>query len=105
MHLTIVFFSEMLVIVVAIWPLYVGLALIIAALSMLIGRGEGWPMGDSLYFGFVTATTVGYGDFRPSLPRNKLLAIVIAVFGFMLTGILVAAAVHAGGVVHDEIIS
>ena len=52
--------------------------LLIAILGLVIGRMEGWSRGDALYHAFINATTVGYGDLRPSKPLGKLLAIVIA---------------------------
>jgi voltage-gated potassium channel len=76
-------------------PLLGGLLLIIATLSALIGRWEQWSLTDSLYFGFITALTVGYGDFRPKAGRSKATAIVIAVFGLVTSGILVAVAVES----------
>lgn len=76
-------------------PLFLGLSAIIAGLSVIVGRGEGWSVGESLYFGFITATTVGYGDLRPTRPRGRLLAVMLALFGLILTGILVALAVQA----------
>jgi voltage-gated potassium channel len=75
-------------------PLFLGLGLIIATLSIFIGRREGWTVGDSLYFGFITALTVGYGDLRPTRGLNKFLAIVLALFGLITSGILVAIAVE-----------
>jgi len=76
-------------------PLFVGLGLIIAALSILIGRKERWSIYDSLYFGFITALTVGYGDLRPTRRSSKFIAIVIALVGLITSGILVAVAVEA----------
>lgn len=52
-------------------------------------------MADSLYFGFITALTVGYGDLRPTSGRNKFFAVIIALFGLITSGILVAIAVEA----------
>jgi len=83
-------------------PLILGLSLIIGGLAGLVGRKEGWSLGDSLYFGFITATTVGYGDFRPTHGRGKLLAIAIAFVGLVMTGIIVALAVQAASLTfHD----
>jgi voltage-gated potassium channel len=70
-------------------PVFIGLSLIIAVLSIVIGRDEGWSIGDSLYFGFITALTVGYGDMRPTRGLGTLSAIVIALFGLITTGIMV----------------
>jgi voltage-gated potassium channel len=76
-------------------PLFVGLGAIIAAIAIVVGRREGWSTGDSLYFGFITATTVGYGDLRPRRGASKLLAVVLALLGLITTGVLVALAVEA----------
>lgn len=76
-------------------PLFGGLGLIISVLSIIVGRRENWSVGDSLYFGFITALTVGYGDLRPSNSLNKLLAVVIALFGLVTSGILVAVGIEA----------
>jgi voltage-gated potassium channel len=82
-------------------PLLGGLSLIIATLSALVGRWERWSLGDSLYFGFITALTVGYGDFRPARGRSKVLAIIIALVGLVTSGIMVAVAVEAVGVTFE----
>ena len=47
-------------------PLLATLALIIVVLGHVLGRLEGWSKFDALYHAFVTATTLGYGDFHPS---------------------------------------
>jgi len=76
-------------------PLLATLALIIAVLGHFLGRLEGWSKFDALYQAFVTATTVGYGDFHPRKKGSKLLAIAIAFVGIIFTGIMVAIALHA----------
>ncbi|WP_179583013.1 potassium channel family protein [Tunturiibacter gelidoferens] len=38
---------------------------------------------QNFYWAFVTATTVGYGDFRPTKRRSKLIAILTAVLGLL----------------------
>jgi voltage-gated potassium channel len=81
-------------VLVHVLPLFAGLAMIIGILSVVIGYREGWSIGDSLYFGFITALTVGYGDLRPTSGLNKLIAIVIALFGLITSGILVAISVE-----------
>ena len=76
-------------------PVILTLALVIFVLGRVIGRREGWSRADSTYYAFITATTVGYGDFRPKHRLGKILAIVITFTGLILTGIIVALAVNA----------
>jgi hypothetical protein len=76
-------------------PLLLSLAAAVTVLGQVAGKKEGWSPFDSFYWSFVTATTVGYGDVRPTKRLARILAIVIALVGLTLTGILVAVAVHA----------
>ena len=77
-------------------PLLLSLAAAIAVLGMVAGKKEGWSRFDSVYWSFVTGTTVGYGDFRPVRRISRVIAIAIALLGLTMTGILIALAVHAG---------
>ena len=84
-------------------PLFLGLGIIIAALAIAAGRREGWSTGDSLYYGFITATTVGYGDMTPTDSRGKIIAIILAMIGLIFTGIMVGLAVEAAGTTYDQL--
>ena len=76
-------------------PLLLALAVTIAVLGQVVGKREGWSPLDSFYWAFITATTIGYGDMRPTKRSSKLLSIVAGFAGLILSGILVAVAVHA----------
>jgi hypothetical protein len=76
-------------------PLWLSLGAAITVLGQVAGRAEGWSRFDSFYWSFVTATTVGYGDIRPMKRVSRIIAIVIALLGLTLTGILIALGVHA----------
>lgn len=76
-------------------PILIALVLIISAIGLIIGRREGWSRADAIYYAFITATTVGYGDFHPRRKLSKHLAIAIALVGVMFTGIVVAVGLHA----------
>jgi voltage-gated potassium channel len=76
-------------------PLLLSLGLGIGLLGYVVGRNEGWSGFESLYWSFITATTVGYGDLRPLKRASRVLAILIAFLGLMLTGIVIALAVWA----------
>ena len=76
-------------------PLLLSLALAITLLGQTVAKEEGWSRFDSLYWSFITATTVGYGDIRPVKRKSKVVAIIIAFLGLTLTGIVIAVAVQA----------
>ena len=76
-------------------PLLLSLGLGIALLGYAVGRKEGWSGFESLYWSFITATTVGYGDLRPLKKTSRVLAILIAFLGLTLSGIVIALAVWA----------
>jgi hypothetical protein len=77
------------------WPILLVLIGCIAVLGLRIGKLERWTTINSLYFAFTTATSVGYGDFVPTKHRSKLLAILIALTGVLLVGLIVSAGLHA----------
>jgi len=71
-------------------------------LGQIVGRRESWSKFDSLYWSFITATTVGYGDIRPLQKLSKTLAVIIALLGLILTGIVVALALNAATTAFKE---
>jgi uncharacterized membrane protein len=95
MRPSITFFHYVFRIIKFIWPIFSSLLLLIMALGLVIGMREGWTIGDSLYFSFITGFTIGYGDITPHYPLTKLLAVLLAAVGFLFTGILVGIAVEA----------
>ncbi len=75
-------------------PLLLFFALLIVVLGQIVGRRENWSRFDALYWSFITATTVGYGDFRPTHRYTRTLSILIALLGIMFTGIIVAITIN-----------
>ena len=69
--------------------------LIIAAGGLALGRIEGWSRLDSVYFGMITASTIGFGgELAPSTQKARLLAVLF-----------IPLAVAAGGEVLGTIAS
>lgn len=89
------FFHYVFRLIKFIWPIFSSLLILIMLLGILIGIREGWTIGNSLYFAFITGFTIGYGDITPTHPLTKILAVVLAAVGFLFTGILVGIAVQA----------
>ena len=56
--------------------------------GVLIHYAEGMDFGDGIWWAFVTATTVGYGDISPSTLYGRLIAMVLMLVGIGLIGSL-----------------
>lgn len=84
-------------------PLLLFLTALICLIGFIIGRIEGWPGFDALYHAFINATTVGYGDFRPTRKSAKALSIVLVLVGLIFTGLLVAIALHAANHAYEKV--
>lgn len=103
MDFTLSFLRLFLVNILYASPILGVLLLLIALLGYLIRRIEGWSAFDALYHAFINATTVGYGDFRPSKKGSKTLAILLAFVGLIFTGMVVAIALHAANLAFAEV--
>jgi voltage-gated potassium channel len=68
---------------------------VIIILGQWVGKRENWSRFDALYWTIITATTVGYGDLRPTGKMGKVLAVLIAFIGLVFTGIMVAIALQS----------
>lgn len=44
--------------------------------------------GDSLWYSFVTATTVGYGDLLVTTALGRIISIILAIYGILFLGSL-----------------
>lgn len=68
--------------------------MVFASLSCIIAGGiaihfvEGMAFFDGLWWSFVTATTVGYGDISPATPAGRVIAAVLMIVGIGLIGSL-----------------
>ena len=88
------------------FPIWGGIAVFISLLGLLIAQLEAEISADTaLYFAWVTGTTVGYGDLVPTTGITRVLAIVIAIMGIVLTGIIVTIAIEAAKITVENSIS
>ena len=84
-------------------PILGFLFLAIGFIGLIIGRIEGWTVPEALYHAFINATTVGYGDFRPSKAQARALSVLLAFVGLVFTGMIVAIAIHSAVYTYDLI--
>lgn len=102
MEIVVTFMQLLFVGVYLFAPLLIALSLITIVTGQIVGRIESWTHFDALYWSFITATTVGYGDIRPVRRLSKALSVVIAFNGLIFTGIVVAIAVHTASTSFDQ---
>ena len=57
----------------------------------IIGQFEGWSWFDSIYYSFITAGTLGYGDFSPKTQIGRTLALVFLPIAVASAGELLGA--------------
>jgi len=95
MNLFLDFIQRFILALAYVSPLLISFILIIVVLALVIGRREGWTRFDAVYFAFITATTVGFGDLNPKTRLSRFLSIIVAMLGLIFTGIVIAIAIHA----------
>lgn len=76
-------------------PILLFLASFVILLGLIVGRIEKWSRFDAIYWAFITAATIGYGDILPKRKTSRILSILVGLTGIILSGIIVAVAVHS----------
>lgn len=84
------------IILVVRWVLGMLIVLIVLH-GLAIAYFEGIGIADSLYFTFVTAFTIGYGDIAPATPVGRVLSLLVGFIGLIVTGLVIAINTHALG--------
>ncbi|TKB07660.1 potassium channel family protein [Desulforhopalus sp. IMCC35007] len=96
MRISILFLKAFFKMLIAMTPIWGILAILVSGLGIWVGIIEGIGWKDGLYFGWITGTTVGYGDITPHHWLAKVLSVIIGLIGIINTGIGVTIAVTAG---------
>ncbi|WP_255763958.1 potassium channel family protein [Jeotgalibaca sp. MA1X17-3] len=74
-----------------IYTIYISTSTILlgtVAIYFLEFKQLGRTFGDSLWWSFVTATTVGYGDITPESVSGRLIAVILMIVGIGFVGML-----------------
>jgi len=64
---------------------------------------EPWSYRESLYFCFVTLSTVGFGDYLPSSPQSKVFSIFYMLFGLGVCMLIIAVLTGLVAESHDRV--
>jgi voltage-gated potassium channel len=67
----------------------------VAVCGVFISRFDKIPLEDAIYFAFITAFTVGFGDVTPRTRGARVVSVFLALCGVVLVGVAVAVAVQA----------
>jgi hypothetical protein len=78
-----------------VWPVVSGLIGFQLALGAVIGLLERWSVSETIYFTFVTALTIGYGDVAPKRISSRMIALAIGFSGILLTALVAALGVRS----------
>ena len=78
-----------------VWPILALLLVVMVSLGLAVAVLEDWPLGDGIYFAFVSGLTIGYGDLAPKGGLARVLAVSIGFTGILLGGLVAAVGVQA----------
>lgn len=64
---------------------------LIGVVGIIIGHFEDWDIMESLYYAYITATTIGYGDYSPKTEGMRVVALFFIPLSVGIVGELVGA--------------
>lgn len=91
----IVFLRNLLRMIYFVRGVMLGLLLVLVICAFITAEVENMPLADALYFTFITALTVGYGDITPKTGIGRIISVLIAVVGAIIIGLIVAVSSRA----------
>ena len=68
--------------------------------GVAIAKIEAMPLGEGIYFAFITGLTIGYGDIVPATAWGRVLSVAVGLVGTLFVGMIVAIASRA---LHDTV--
>jgi len=90
------FFGIFLKVIYVLRKIVITLFGFIITMGFVLSFVENIGIWDALYFAFVSALTVGYGDIVPRTAVGRFICVILLpITGMLLTGIMVAAAINA----------
>ena len=63
--------------------------------GVLISKLENIPLGQAIYFAFITGLSIGYGDISPKTGWGCVVSVGIGMIGMIFVGMTVAVATRA----------
>lgn len=75
---------------VALTIVLIGVTIGVAVLAMTNLPGENMSHEDAAYFGVITLTTVGYGDYSPKTDNGKIFVMLFSLWGLQIMASVVA---------------
>ena len=80
-----------------IWGVLLLQLLLLVVAALVLTLVEPLDFGKSLYFTFVTALTIGYGDIAPTTDLGRITCVLVGIVGLIYTGLIVGIATYAVG--------
>ena len=74
---------------------YLAFLAFILAGAVTIANVENMPLGEAVYFSFITGLTVGYGDIAPHTTVGRVVSVALGFVGILFSGLVVAVMVRA----------